>query len=65
MKVWFEVEQYIVFSEDMGYGVVTAERSDGLLGVQFDADPWVMHHVDPDRIIAVEYRKRGKNNDSY
>ena len=54
MKTWFEVAQRRVYSEDMGYGVVTAERSDGLLGVQFDADPWFVYHVDPDRVVEVE-----------
>ena len=54
MKIWFDTEQRKVYSEDMGYGVVTAVRSDGLLAVQFDADPWRIYHVDPWRVVEVE-----------
>lgn len=54
MMTWFETEQCKVYSEDMGFGVVTAIRNDGLLAVQFDADPWVVHHVDPQRVEIAE-----------
>lgn len=53
-KVWFNTPQRKVYSEDMGYGIVTAVRGDGLLGIQFDADPWFVHHVDPDKVVEVE-----------
>lgn len=56
MKRWFEVEQYVVYSEDMGFGIVTAIREDGLLGVQFDADPWKIYHVDPWRVEKMDRR---------
>lgn len=50
MKFWREVAQRRVYSQEWGFGVVTAERSDGVLGVQFDSDPWVVHHLDPSEV---------------
>ena len=47
MTFWRTVEQYKVWSAQWGFGVVTAERTDGLLAVQFDSDPWVVHHINP------------------
>lgn len=54
MTFWRTVEQRKVWSEVWGFGVVTAERSDGLLGVQFDSDPWVVHHLDPTEVVERE-----------
>ena len=54
MKFWYTVEQRKVYSQEWGFGVVTAERSDGVLGVQFDSDPWVVHHLDPSEVEEAE-----------
>lgn len=50
MKIWYTVEQRKVYSNEWGFGIVTAERTDGLLAVQFDSDPWVVHHIDPSKV---------------
>ena len=51
---WREVTQRRVYSEEWGFGLVTAERSDGVLGVQFYSDPWVVHHLDPSEVEEAE-----------
>lgn len=50
MTFWRTVEQRKVWSMEWGFGTVTAERTDGLLAVQFDSDPWVVHHIDPSKV---------------
>lgn len=50
MTFWRTVEQRKVWSMEWGFGTVTAERTDGLLAVQFDSDPWVVHHIDPSEV---------------
>lgn len=54
MKIWRTVAQRKVWSEKWGFGIVTAERSDGVLGVQFYSDPWVVHHLDPSEVEEAE-----------
>jgi hypothetical protein len=56
MKFWREVEQRKVWSEEWGFGIVTAERSDGVLAVQFDSNPWVVVHMNPTDVVEREVR---------
>ena len=51
---WKEVEQRKVWSEVWGFGVVTAERTDGVLAVQFDSNPWSVIYLDPTQVVERE-----------
>ena len=54
MKTWRTVEQRKVWSAEWGFGIVTAERSDGVLGVQFDSNPWAVVHIPPTEVVERE-----------
>jgi len=54
MKTWRTVEQRKVWSMEWGFGIVTAERSDGILGVQFDSNPWTVVHIPPTEVVERE-----------
>jgi len=54
MKIWREVEQRKVWSTEWGFGIVTAERSDGILGVQFDSNPWTIIYINPEDVKDAE-----------
>ncbi len=54
MKIWRNVDQRKVWSEEYGFGVVTAERSDGILAIQFDNNPWVMRYINHSEVKEVK-----------
>ena len=54
MKIWRTVAQRKVWSEEWGFGIVTAERTDGLLAVQFDSNPWSVVYIPPTAVEEAE-----------
>ena len=56
MTYWRTVEQRKVWSEEWGFGIVTAERSDGVLAVQFDSNPWSVVYMNPTDVVEREVR---------